>query len=231
MKIFKKSLALLLILLTFFLSSCKGEEATEVTTAKEVESFHGVVFPLAVYSDIVVEEASLRTAEFPEDGSFEKKENVLVLKVKNESVEHLQMLRLKVTTDKKEMFFDVTTLPVNMSVNVFEKNGQTLSEDEKIISITGEIRADFQKPIGLQRETFSLDVHDRVINVKNISKTDIDTVIYLYYKKKDSDGSYLGGITFRSKIEGLKAGELKQIPASHFMLADSEVIFLDYAVE
>lgn len=29
--------------------------------------------------------------------------------------------------------------------------------------------------------------------------------------------------------DGLKAGELKQLPASHFDLSDSEVIFIDYA--
>ena len=118
-----------------------------------------------------------------------------------------------------------------MTVNVFEKSGQTLSKDEKILDISGENRVNFEKPIGLQRETFELDVHDKVINVRNISKNDIESDIYLYYKKKDIDGSYFGGITFRSKIGGLKAGELKQIPASHFALTDSEVIYLDYAGE
>lgn len=198
---------------------------------KEAENFHGVIFPVSIYSDVVVEEGFLRTVDYPEDGSFEEKQDVFGLKVINESNEAVQFLRIKVTTDKKEMFFEITTLPVNMAVNVFEKSGQTLSKGEKIISITGENRVDFEKSIGLQRETFELDVHDKVINVRNISKNDIDTDIYLYYKKKDSDGSYFGGITFRSKIDGLKAGELKQIPASHFALADSEVIFFDYAGE
>lgn len=223
MKLFKKISAFLLALAMIFLSAC--------SSTKEAETFYGVIFPVSVYSDVVVEEASVRTSEYPEDGSFEEKKDVVTLKVRNESDKAIQFLRIKVTTDKKEMIFEITTLPVNMVVNVFEKSGQTLSKDEKILDISGENRVDFEKSVGLQRETFELDVHDKIINVRNISQNDIDTDIYLYYKKKDKDGSYFGGITFRSKIDGLKAGELKQIPASHFALTDSEVIFLDYAGE
>lgn len=224
MKLLRKIAAFLLISAMLILSACDS-------SSKEPESFHGVIFPVAVYHDVIVEEASLRTAEFPEDGSFDEKKDVVTLKVRNESNQTIQFLRIKVTTDQKEMVFEITTLPVNMAVNVFEKSGQTLSKDEKILEISGENRVDFEKSVGLMRETFELDVHDKVINVRNISKTDINEDIYLYYKKKDKDGNYLGGITFRSKIDGLKAGELKQIPASHFALADSEVIFLDYAGE
>ena len=200
-------------------------------STKDAENFHGIVFPVSVYNDVVIEGASLRTAEFPEDGSFEEKKDVATLTVRNNSDKAIQFLRIKVTTDKKELLFEITTLPVNMAVNVFEKNGQTLSNNESIIEITGENRADFDKSLSLMRETFELDVHDKVINVRNISQNDIGSDIYLYYKKKDKDGNYFGGITFRSKIDGLKAGELKQIPASHFALTDSEVIFLDYAGE
>ena len=211
----------MVVLLTFLFSGCNN--------VKEAESFHGVIAPVMVYSDVVIEELSLRSGSFPEDGSFEDKKDVLTLTVRNESDKVLQYLKIKVTTDKKEMFFEITTLPVNMAVNVFEKSGQTLEKDETILEITGENRVDFENAIGLKRQTFELDVHDKVINVRNISKNDIDTDIYLYYKKKDKDGNYFGGITFRTKIDGLKSGELKQVAASHFALTDSEVIFLDYA--
>ncbi|MBO5858874.1 MAG: hypothetical protein J6R20_03785 [Clostridia bacterium] len=213
--------ALMVVLLTFLFSGCNN--------VKEAESFHGVIAPVMVYSDVVIEELSLRSGSFPEDGSFEDKKDVLTLTVRNESDKVLQYLKIKVTTDKKEMFFEITTLTVNMAVNVFEKSGQTLEKDETILEITGENRVDFENAIGLKRQTFELDVHDKVINVRNISKNDIDTDIYLYYKKKDKDGNYFGGITFRTKIDGLKSGELKQVAASHFALTDSEVIFLDYA--
>ncbi|MBQ2903069.1 MAG: hypothetical protein IJE48_01585 [Clostridia bacterium] len=223
MKLFRKVSVLILVSVMIVLSACDSK--------KEAETFHGVIFPVSVYSDVFVEEAVIRTSDFPEDGSFEEKKDVLTLKVRNEADKAIQLLRIKVTTDQKEMLFEITTLPANMAVNVFEKNGHTLSKGEKIVDISGENRVDFEKAIGLQRETFELDVHDKVINIRNISKNDIESDIYLYYKKKDKDGSYFGGITFRSKIDGLRSGELKQIPAPHFALTDSEVIFLDYAGE
>ena len=159
MNLFRKVSAFLIASVMMFLAAC--------SSTKEPETFHGVVFPVSVYSDVVIEEAFVRTAEYPEDGSFEKKKDVFALKVRNESDKAIQLLRIKVTTDKKEMLFEITTLPVNMSVNVFEKSGQTLSKDEKILEISGENRADFEKPVGLKREIFELDVHDKVINVKN----------------------------------------------------------------
>lgn len=230
MKMLRRISALTLALLMLALNGCnKTNNAIVPTDIYKAESFHGVVAPVFVYNDVVVEALSLRTGGFPEDGSFSEKNNVFTLNVRNESDKTIQFLRIKVTTDRKEMFFEITTLPVNMTVNVFEKSGQTLSEDEQILEITGENRVDFEKAVGLNRETFELDVHDKVINVRNISKNDIDSDIYLYYKKKDKDGSYLGGITFRTKIDGLKSGELKQVAAPHFALTDSEVIFLDYA--
>lgn len=220
MNLLKKTLALITLITMFILSLCACKEETHVL---------GFAFPFSLYTDVIVENGFVTTVDYPEDGSFEEKQDVFALKVKNVSDKDIQLLRVKVTTDRKEMFFEITTLPVNMSVNAFEKSGQTLEDGETILDISAENRVDFEKPIGLQRELFELDVHDKIINVRNISKEDINTDIYLYYKKKDTDGSYFGGITFRAKISGLKAGELKQVSVPHFALSDSEVIFLDYA--
>lgn len=204
---------------------------TGCNRAENDNIFHGQYFPVSVYSDIVIEEGFLYSGSFPEDGSFEEKENVFALKVRNNSEKDLQLLRIIVTTDEKEMLFEITTLRANMGVIVFEKNASTLSEDEEIISISGENRVDFEEPVSLERETFEITAPDKVFNIKNISDKEIDSDIYVYYKKKDTDGYYFGGITFRSKADGLAAGELKQVPAAHFSAADSEVVFVAYAEE
>lgn len=220
MKIFRKLFVFILVFSFLLLPACTPDAKNEGVDLMS--------FPFVISGDIVVEKAFSYSGEFPEDGSFEEKENVLALKVRNQSTKHLQFLRIYVVTDAKEMVFEVTTLPVGMSVNVFEKSGYGLNENEKIVEIRGDTRADFEGELGLMRNTFELYVNDKIINVKNISSADIESDIYLYYKKKDKDGSYFGGITFRTKADGLKAGELKQLPASHFSLVDSEVIFIDY---
>jgi hypothetical protein len=62
------------------------------------------------------------------------------------------------------------------------------------------------------------------INVKNISEADITGTIYIYYKHRAGD-TYYGGITYVTKVQGgLKAGEIRQIIASHFVPNSCQVV-------
>ncbi len=224
MKPLKRLTAMILALSLLFMHGCAEKP-------QPVETFHGVLFPVSVYSDIIIKEGFLYSGEFPEDGSFEIKQNVLALKVENTSDKDLQLVRIYVTTSEKELLFEITTLPAKSIVTVFEKNAQTLSENETITDFRGENRIDFESPISLHSNIFSISAPKGVINIRNISRNDISGNIYVYYKKKSTDGSYFGGITFRTKADGLKAGEFNQLPASHYDKEDSEVLFVDYAGE
>lgn len=193
--------------------------------------FHGVVFPVTVDNGIIIEDCFLYSGDFPEDGSFAKKNDVLALKVKNTSDSAIQLIRIKAETDEKDMLFEITTLPAGATVTVLEKNAQSVSAKEKINSFTAENRVDFEKPLTINEDIFTLTEHDSIFNIRNISNTDIASDIYVYYKKMDAEGNYFGGITFRTKAQGLESGELKQIPASHFNPQDSEVLFIDFISE
>lgn len=220
MKFFKKIIAVVLVFCLFLLTGCAD--------TKVLKNQNGTAFPVNIYEDVTVEEGFLYSGEFVEDGSFEEKKDVFALKVKNNSDKDIQLLRIYVVTDQNEFFFEITTLPANSGVTVLEKNAQTLSEDEKIVEIRGENRVDFMKPLSLHSDIFLLTAPESVFNIQNISKGEISSDIFVYYKKMGEDGYFFGGITFRSKADGLKPDELKQIPATHFNLDDSKVIFIDY---
>ncbi len=222
MKHFKRVITLILALSALILPSCSKDN---------VETFHGIIFPISLYEDIIIEEGFLYTGAFPEDGSFDEKKDVFALKISNNSSKDIRLLRIYVTTSQKEMLFEITTLPAKSKLTVLEKNAQTLSSNEKIADFHAENRVDFENPVSLMKNTFELMTPNSVFNIKNISDKDIPSDIYVYYKKIDENGHYFGGITFRSKTVGLKSGELKQIPASHFSGSDSEVVFIDYAGE
>jgi hypothetical protein len=65
------------------------------------------------------------------------------------------------------------------------------------------------------------------MNVKNISDSDIEGNIYVYYKYKTQDLFY-GGITFRVTVEGgLKAGEIRQLMTSHFNPDTCQVVMVE----
>ncbi len=223
MKLIKKSLAILLCLVFVMLAGC-------TTQKNEDNVYFGKFFPVYVDTNVVAEECFLYDGAFVEDGSFEQKQDVAALKVTNKGEKDIQLLRVYVTTSEKELLFEITTLPAGDTVTVLEKDAQTLGEKEEIEEFRVENRVDFTKDLSLYENTFLLQANNGTINIKNISDNEIGSDIYVYYKKKDANGNYFGGITFRTKVSGgLKADAIAQLPASNFNLNDSEVLFVDYA--
>lgn len=223
MKLFKKSVAVLLCLVLAILTGC-------TTQKTEDNVYFGKSFPVYIDTDVVAEECYLYDGAFVEDGSFEEKQGVVALKVTNTGEKDIQLLRIYATTSEKELFFEITTLPAGATVTVLEKNAQTITKNEKLLEFRAENRVDFNKKLSLYENIFILQANNGTINIKNISEKDIDTDIFVYYKKKEDDGNYFGGMTFRTRAAGgLGAGKIAQLPASNFNLSDSEVLFVDYA--
>lgn len=223
MKLFKKGVAVLLCLVLATLTGC-------TTKKTEGDLYFGKPFPVYVDTDVVAKECYLYDGAFVEDGSFEEKQGVVALKVTNIGEKDIQLLRICVTTSEKELFFEITTFRAGTTVVVLEKNAQTLSENEKLFEFRAENRVDFTHELSVHEDVFVLQANNGTINLKNISKTDINSDIFVYYKKKDADGNYFGGMTFRTRAAGgLGVDEIAQLPASNFNLSDSEVLFVDYA--
>ncbi len=221
MKYIKKIIVVLLCLSFICLVGCESGKGEDKPMNKDLH--------ISVDDALTVEKIFEYSGAFVEDGSFEEKTDVAAIKVKNTSDKNIQLARIFITTTAKELFFEITTLPAGAVVTVLEKNAQTLTEDEEFTDFRVENRVDFQATLTLHEDSFLVQANDKTINIKNICETEFTSDIYVYYKNKDADGNYFGGITFRTKADGLKPGEIKQLPASHFMKTDSEVMFVDYA--
>jgi hypothetical protein len=122
-------------------------------------------------------------------------------------------------------------LPSGESVTVFEKNGATITNVEVIESIQDRNIVFFNEKMSIHPELFQITPMDSIITIQNYSKGDFDSDVYVYYKKIKDDGSYFGGITFRTNVGSLKSEEIKQVVASHFNRSDSKVVFVGYAPE
>ena len=223
MKIIKFFIPLLCLCLVF-LCGC-----TPDTPEENRKIAYGYDITDAIDTGVVIDDIYLYSGKYIEDASYENCENVVALKVKNLAVTDIQLLNIKVITDTKELNFAITTLTAGGTVIALEKSKQTISENEKIKSIEIENRADFSQKPSLREDVFIVQGNLSTINIKNISSNEIQGEIYVYYKKKDADGNYFGGITFRTKAVGIKPGEIKQLPAANFDPSDSEVLFVDYA--
>ena len=224
MKTIKKIIPLMLCVCIVMLCGCNAD-----STDTDKTLVYGFEVPSAIDNGVTVEDVYLYSGEYVEDASFETCENVVAIKVKNVSPTDIQLIRIKVATSVKELMFEITTLNSGATVIAFEKSKQTLAEDEKINSIEVINRADFDSNVTLRESEFVVQANLSTINIKNISSTEIQNDIYVYYKKKDADGNYFGGITFRTKADGLNPDEIKQLPAANFDPSDSEVLFVDYA--
>ncbi len=224
MKTIKKIIPLLLCICIVMLCGCNPD-----STETNKKTAYGYELQAEIDYGVTIEDIYLYSGEYIEDVSSGNCENVVALKVKNNSGSDIQLLRINVKTNIKELSFEITTLISGADVVALEKSEQTLDENEKILSIEITNRSDFKRNISLKKDVFIVQGNLATINIKNISATEIQKDIYVYYKKKDADGNYFGGITFRTKAVGLKPNEIKQLPAANFDPSDSEVLFVDYA--
>lgn len=87
-------------------------------------------------------------------------------------------------TDQNEYFFEITTLPSKKTVTVFEKNAQSISEKEKILEIREENKVFFENKLSLHTDKFEITRLDKVLNIKNISTTDISSDVHVYFKRE-----------------------------------------------
>ncbi len=227
----KRILSVLLVMTFIFLSGCASNPQKNDGTVTEKNSFHEAELPAVLSKDLEITEAFLYDGVFPEDGSFKNVNDVFALKVVNNSSKDLQLVRIYVTTDQKECLFEISTLPSKKAVTVLEKNAQSLSDGEKILQIREKNKIFFEQKLSLESEKLQITELEKVFNIKNISNEDFSSDVCIYFKKTDADGDLFGGITFRSNAGELKKGEFKQIPASHFSKENSEVLFVDYAMQ
>lgn len=166
------------------------------------------------------------SGRFIENGKVETVKNVLCVTLKNKGTDDIRLLDFEVSDGAKTYAFSVTTLFSGDSVTVAEKNGETVSRDFKAKSIKVTRAAYFDAKPSLNADVFELDCSDGVINIKNISDSDISDG-YIYYKEFSGSG-YFGGITYRIKTGEIKSGETKQLSVPGFDAKLHKAVFTTY---
>lgn len=155
------------------------------------------------------------TGLYMEDGTNEVVSDVMMIVVRNSGEDDVQLAEITAVFGGEEYRFTLTNLAAGERAVLLDQergacNGGTL--ESAVLGNT----ALFREPMELHEDTIGIDGLEGMLNVRNISGADIDGDICIYYKYAAQD-IYYGGITFRVRIEGgLKAGELRQVPAGHF---------------
>lgn len=188
-------------------------------------------FRMPLNNDLEVLDIGSYTGIYMEDGSDEIISGVLMIKLINNGEDTVEYTKITVGIGGETAEFTASTLKPGATVVLLEKNRMSYDStvDYSSAEVICENLALFQEEPSIQEDKVRIQVLDGAINVTNISKEDISGNISIYYKNKAA-GVYYGGITYRVTLEGgLKAGEIRQIMASHFSDTGSEVMFVTIA--
>lgn len=189
--------------------------ATAQTTAPAIETTlppqEQAAFELGYGLEIT--DSGKYTGMYMEDGTNEVLSDVMMLVVRNNGEDDIQLAEITALCGGEEYHFTLTNLAVGQRAVLLEQERKPAAE---LTSAVLDACAPFAQPMELYEDQLQITGLDGMVNVQNISDADIEGDIYVYYKYAAQDIFY-GGITFRVRIEGgLMAGELRQLPAGHF---------------
>lgn len=171
------------------------------------------------------------TGPYLEDGSDEEVSDVLMMTVTNVSAEPIQYAQITLELGTGTAEFSVSALPAGATAMLLEQNRMAYSKNTDYTQAPAECMhlAGFDKQLSLREEKLQLQLLDGAINITNISGEDIPGTITLCYKNL-ADGVYQGGIAYRIRLEdGMQAGEIRQVMASHIHQPGTEMVFVEIA--
>ena len=181
---------------------------------------------ISIENDLEIINIGNFEGKYMEDGSDEQVSDVMMIVIKNNGDQTLQYAELKMVSEGMTAEFAFSTLPPGKEMLVLEKNRQSYSGEIEDMETYLENVVFFDEPLSLCENVLKVHGLDGALNIENISGKDISGPIAVYYKTIKDD-CYYGGITYRALIEdGLKAGEIRQVMTNHFLLDESEVLFV-----
>lgn len=183
-------------------------------------------FPIVLEQGLQIHKIDSYTGPYWEDGSDEEVSELLMIELENISGKDIQIAVVQLLFGEETAIFQVTNLPEGESVIALEQNRRKYTE-EMPTQVTVENIA-YMDEFSMQEDAVKITAFDGIINVENISEKDIEQTIFVYYKNYE-EGQYHGGITYRVRIEeGLKAGEIRQLKASHFYAEKSRILMVSF---
>lgn len=176
--------------------------------------------------DLVITDIGNYSGIFMEDGSDEVVSRILMVVVKNTGSKTVQYAEVELTDGEKTAYFSLSTLPPGESVVLLEKSRMSYADGKNLTEATVKNAVAFSSEPTMCQDQLKIQGLNGVLNVTNTTDEDITGDVVIYYKNAASDMLY-GGITYRVTITGgIKAGEIKQIVASHYSEKGSRVMWV-----
>ena len=215
----KNMLAMLLVcVMLLTLCACKDNkddpQPTTVPTTTGANKDNATAQTAFLGNHLYITDIASFSGAYMEDGSDEYVSKVMMIVLKNESENDLQLARINLEYSDFTAEFEVTNLPAGESVVLLEKNRHECPQ-ESYRSAKADNVVYFQSPMSLKEDQVKLTGQKGSIAVKNLTDSALGE-IYIYYKNSATD-LYYGGITYRAKVDaGLKPGREQTVLTGHF---------------
>ena len=212
------------LLLTF--TACKNREQETVTEDPELLTETLYLDDVEILVPTDTEETTSETEDperlavlewgtyngyFVEDGSDRQVENVPCLLIHNNTGLYLDYGVINAVIGGEDCSFVVTGLPGGATVWVLEESGRSIVSPDSY-SYTGQTLSQLKDVEEEDRvQVRFLNGELEVTNTADVAFSEIR----VYYKLLNSDGHFLGGITYTTNVENLEPGETVTLTAGH----------------
>lgn len=169
------------------------------------------------------------SGDYMEDGSDEPVENVLAMIVENTGDDWIEDAELTLPCGSQTAHFHVSGMINGSMALLLAQDRVTYTAGAQFGNpACGPVAKPIDKVFDYSAD-FALYVVDGFVNLENVSEKACDSDVCVYYKNV-KNGLLWGGITYMVRFNGpVASGEIRQLQASHFTEADSQIVYLGYA--
>lgn len=186
---------------------CAAPEDTGKTSAPPASA------PSASAADLICLEFSSYSGEFVEDGTNEKVNGVVAIRVLNSSAQFLDLATVTYTAGAETATFVITGIPAGEQAWVLEKNRMLWQEDMELVFRNCE--ATFRTEAVTVPSELAVTAEENTLRAVNNSDKTMENVC-VYYKTEYSDGVFLGGIAYMVNFGTIGPGETAEKTAGHW---------------
>lgn len=201
-----------------------GEEQS-VNTDENTVTVGGISLPYNIEKkNMEILSIGQYSGKFLEDGSDTDKENILAIVVKNTSDKVIDYgeITMKISGKSGTLKFKVTNLKPGASALVMESSGEVEFNIQDRYIYVGS-NSNTIKSTSLKEDEVAITTKGNKITVENLTDKNINKV-YVYYKTVSPGNCYLGGVTYRLKLQNVRSGKSVSAESRHFSNLSSEII-------
>ncbi len=151
----------------------------------------------------------------------------LAVVAENVSEEDVEYALLTVKTQNGTLTFNVSALLKGTKAVLLCNEPVGVDPNEVYTAWQTENKVVFDNPPVMNSDKLEIRVTNGSISLKNISGEDIESDIYIYYKDK-KDNLLNGSVTYKTRVNGIKADSQTFVKAPELDENNCQIIFTDY---